>query len=163
MPRSRKQDNLKKKTKKYNTLLVILTITLIIIIALFVYRQMQYKQTEVDSQKALEQMAQILETNDETEEIDLSAAEIRGHKVIGKVKINRIGLEYPILEETTPETLNLSITKFSGPGLNENGNVTLAGHNNRNGTMFSKLSNIINGDEVEITTIRRKQSNLYSI
>jgi len=82
------------------------------------------------------------------QEID---AKIEGNKVVGIINIPKINLEYPILETTTIETLKLSITKFWGNKINEIGNVTLAGHNNLNGTMFGKVKKLEIGDEIELT------------
>ena len=88
---------------------------------------------------------------DVIQEID---EQIEGHKVVGIIKIPKINLEYPILETTSKETLNLSITKFWGNKINEVGNVTLAGHNNLNGTMFGKTKNLDIGDIIELTDIQ---------
>lgn len=63
-------------------------------------------------------------------------------------------MEYPILETTNKTTLNLSITKFWGNRINEIGNVTFAGHNNLNGTMFGKIKNLEIGDIIELTDIQ---------
>ena len=43
-----------------------------------------------------------------------------------------------------------SITKFWGPELNEIGNLTLAGHNNRDGTMLDTAKKLEIGDIIEI-------------
>ena len=43
-----------------------------------------------------------------------------------------------------------SITKFWGPELNQIGNLTLAGHNNKDGTMFGKTKKLEKGDIIEI-------------
>ena len=43
-----------------------------------------------------------------------------------------------------------SITKFWGPNLNKVGNLTLAGHNNKDGTMFGKVKKLNIGDIIEI-------------
>ena len=79
---------------------------------------------------------------------------INGHKVVGIINIPEVNLKYPILETTTEETLNLSITKFWGKEINEIGNVTLAGHNNLSGVMFGKIKNLKIGDVIELTDIQ---------
>lgn len=40
---------------------------------------------------------------------------LEGYKVIGKLEIKSIKLSTYILEETIPETLNISVTKLTGP------------------------------------------------
>ena len=52
--------------------------------------------------------------------------------------------------------MRLSITKFWGSELNEVGNVTLAGHNNRDGTMFGKTKNLEKGDIIKITDMKNR-------
>ena len=75
--------------------------------------------------------------------------EIEGHKVIGKITIPKINVEKNILEETTTETLKLSVTKVCGPSVNKTGNLCLAGHNYRD--TFGFISSLETGDEIQIT------------
>lgn len=77
--------------------------------------------------------------------------EYKGYKVVGMISIPKIDLEYPILYETTNETMRYSITKFWGNGVNKVGNLTLAGHNNYDGTMFGKTKKLEIGDIIELT------------
>ena len=44
--------------------------------------------------------------------------ELKGKTVIGKLTIPSINLETYILEETSDETLNISVTKLTGPEIN---------------------------------------------
>lgn len=74
--------------------------------------------------------------------------------MFGIIKIPKINIEYPILEETNVESLNLSITKFWGTKINEIGNVTLAGHNNLNNTMFGRINKLEKGDIIELTDLQ---------
>ena len=85
---------------------------------------------------------------DVIQEID---EEIGGYKVIGIINIPKINIEYPILEKTNKESLDLSITKFYGEKINQKGNVVLAGHNRLNNTMFGKIDKLENGDIIELT------------
>lgn len=80
----------------------------------------------------------------------ITEIEIDGYTVLGIIRIPTIGLEYPILNETTNTSMKKSITKFWGPGLNEIGNLSLAGHNNKDGTMFGKVKRLKIGDIIEI-------------
>ena len=76
---------------------------------------------------------------------------MENYEVIGSIKIPKTGIEYPILERQTTRALELAITKLHGVGLNEVGNVTLTGHNYRNGLFFSNNKKLTNGDKVYIT------------
>ena len=68
------------------------------------------------------------------------------------IDIPKIDVHYPVLNSFSEEQLSLSPCKFSGPELNELGNIAIAGHNLENHTFFSDLS------ELEINDI----INLYS-
>ena len=71
-----------------------------------------------------------------------------GYTVVGTISIPSIRIEYPILEKVTTKTLKMGICYLSGPGINQIGNTVLQGHNYRNGTMFSNLSKLSNGDDI---------------
>ena len=86
----------------------------------------------------------------ENTEQNVTEIEVDGYKVLGLIRIPRIALEYPILSETTNKSMKKSITKFWGPDLNKIGNLTLAGHNNHDGTMFGKVKKLEIGDIIEI-------------
>lgn len=90
-----------------------------------------------------------------TKPVDMSVR-IGNSTVLGKIKIDKIGIEYPILEYKNDDTLWKSICKISNNTINGTGNLCLAGHNMRNMTMFAKLKNVKKGDTVEITNIYGK-------
>ena len=66
------------------------------------------------------------------------------------LKIESLGIEYPVLSASSEELLKISLNKLHGPNANEVGNYVIAGHNYRNGKMFGKLSEINIGDKVEL-------------
>ena len=72
-----------------------------------------------------------------------------------------INIKYPILEleNPTPEDakgpMKYGIIKYWGKGINDYGNLSLAGHNKYNGTMFGKLKNLSLGDIVELTNLNK--------
>lgn len=66
------------------------------------------------------------------------------------VTIPSIGISYPVLSETSEELLEISVNKYWGPNPNEVGNYCIVGHNYRNGKMFGRLSELANGDIVEL-------------
>lgn len=67
----------------------------------------------------------------ETKVVDINNIpdKMGGYKVLGVLVIDKLGLEKNILEDTTDASLNLSVTKFYGPNLNEIGNFCITGHN----------------------------------
>lgn len=78
---------------------------------------------------------------------------IEEYSVYGKIKIEKIGIEYPIIKYVDEDSLWKSICKISDNHIDGIGNLCLAGHNMRNSTMFAKIKKLRNGDKVEITNI----------
>ena len=137
------------KLKIYKIIIIVLVIATIIV-AFLVIRKF-YRGYKAES-KAQEVLANIKEDLDSQESsIEKIDAELGGYKVIGIIKIPKIDLEYPILEKTNVESLNISVTKFWGNDINEIGNVTIAGHNTLAGAMFGKLKKLEEGDIIELT------------
>lgn len=97
--------------------------------------------------------------------------EYKGYKVIGIVNIDKIGIEYPILEienidpETAKVPLQYSIIKYWGNDVNDYGNLSIAGHNYIDGTMFGKIKKLEIGDIIELTDLTGKtvQYSVYDI
>lgn len=140
------------KIKIYKIILVTLVIEIIIVGILVAVKYVNLYKNEIEAKQVISNINQELENDNETiKEIN---QQIQGHKVVGIIRIPKINLEYPILETTSKETLNLSITKFWGNQINEIGNVSLAGHNNLNGTMFGKTKKLEVGDIIELTDIQ---------
>lgn len=75
----------------------------------------------------------------------------KGFDVIGTIEIPKTDAKYPILLKVTVQSLNASVAKLSGGNLNEPGNVTIGGHNYRNGTFFSNNYKLEEGDTIYIT------------
>lgn len=141
------------KLKIYKALQVLLIIAAIVV-GFFVVRKFYIEnKTKSLATEVLETIktTQSSEVEETTQRID---AEMSGYKVVGIIKIPKIDLEYPILEKTNVESLNISVTKFWGNEINEIGNVTLAGHNNLSGVMFGKIDKLVNGDIIELTDIQ---------
>jgi|LSQX01.3.fsa_nt_gb LPXTG-site transpeptidase (sortase) family protein len=75
---------------------------------------------------------------------------LENYKVIGRIKIEKIDIDYPIIDITTSDSLNVSITWFCGSKINRPGNTVLAGHNRNNGSFFGKLNELDTGDIIEL-------------
>lgn len=80
-------------------------------------------------------------------------AQVDDYKVHGKIKIDKIGIEYPILEYKNSNALWKSICKISNNNLDGTGNLCLAGHNMRNLSMFGNLRKLTQGDKIKITNL----------
>lgn len=62
------------------------------------------------------------------------------------LRIDSLGIEYPVLSDTSDELLKISLNKLWGPNPNEVGNYVIIGHNYKSGKMFGKLKGISLGD-----------------
>lgn len=172
-------DKNNKKLKIYKLIFYVLIIILIFVIIMIIFK---YGDSQVNNKKAQE----IVETFNQTEakiqestkdENDLNnisneiQLEYNGYKVIGIIKIPKINIEYPIIEiedinpDCAREPMKLSIIKYWGESVNDYGNLSLAGHNNKDGTMFGKTKKLKNGDIVELTDLFGKtiQYSIYEI
>ncbi len=84
------------------------------------------------------------------------------------ITIPKIDITYPVLSETSDELLSISVNRY-WPKLdklkpNEVGNYCIVGHNYRNGKMFGRLNELVNGDIVvlEDMTGRKVQYAVYN-
>jgi len=76
----------------------------------------------------------------------------KGFTVVGTIQIPAIDIKYPILEKNTKKSLETSVVlMYTSNGLNQSGNSVIIGHNYRNGTMFSNVKKLENGDIIYIT------------
>lgn len=73
-----------------------------------------------------------------------------GYTMIGTIEIPKIKLKSPILQELTTKSLQKATILIYG-NLNKQENAVIIGHNNRNGTFFSNLKKLSNGDKITIT------------
>ena len=151
------------KAKIYKIFFCILIISIIFVIGLILIKNMQSYENEKKNQEVVEVFSN--SAVDDTQEQNI---ELNGYKVIGLIKIPAIDLEYPILEmdvsnpEEAKDPMRLAIIKYWGGDVNGYGNLSLAGHNNYNGTMFGKTKNLKIGDIVELTDLN-KQTISYQI
>ncbi len=78
----------------------------------------------------------------------------KGYNVIGTIQIPKTKVKYPIVDSTTPQAMDVAIVMLYGPGLNQEGNTVIVGHNYRNGGFFGRNKNLENGDKIYITDAR---------
>lgn len=165
-----KLNDLKRKRKFYDYLLIGLIVTFAFFGSVVLIRNYNINKASKDAKKVLESFKSLDDVYISNSDIAYTKddTKIGGYKVIGSIKIESIGLEYPILDRTTPESLDLSITKLSGPKLNALGNVSLAGHHSFAGNLFGRLAMVNIGDIVEITdlsktTLKYQVYKIYSV
>lgn len=73
--------------------------------------------------------------------------------------IPSLGINYPVLSETSEELLKISLNKFWGGKPNAVGNYVIVGHNYANGNLFGKLSQISVGDTLSLTDMMGRKVN----
>lgn len=139
------------KLNIYRVLRIVLIIAAIVVAVFVVKKFYNEGKTENSAKEVLAEIKTTIETSETDEAVQTIDAELEGYKVVGIINIPKIDVEYPILEKTTVDSLNVSITKFWGNEINEIGNVTLAGHNNFSGVMFGKIKKLVVGDIIELT------------
>ena len=137
--------------KIINVFLVILTLSAIVVLGIIIFKQYEGKE---NSNQAIQVVAQIEEEFNNIENTNKKIEmEYKGYKVVGIIEIPSINIKYPILNKTNDNSMEYSITKFSGGEVNEIGNFVVAGHNYLNGTMFGKVDQLKIGDEIKLTDL----------
>ena len=142
--------------KIYNLIIAVLIVALIVVIAMIVIRYGGNYLNEKEVSASLETIEEELNKEETQQSESLPELEFKGYKVEGIIEIPKINIKYPIIDHTNEETMKVSITKFWGPQANEIGNHTVAGHNNKDGTMFGKTKNLEKGDIIKITDMKNR-------
>lgn len=94
----------------------------------------------------------ITENNEQSNNQSYQASNGETYVTEATLNIPALGINYPVLSETSEELLKVSLNKFWGPAPNEVGNYCIVGHNYTNKKMFGKLAEIENGNTVELTS-----------
>ena len=89
--------------------------------------------------------------NTNTSTVEYVASDGTSYHTDSVLKIPCLGIEYPVLSDSSEALLKISLNKLHGPNPNEVGNYVIVGHNYKNGKMFGKLSGITIGDTADLT------------
>ena len=157
--------------KIYKAIFYMLLIAAIVIIGMIIYKYGSNQKNEKESQEAVEAFSNMDFSKNEEESGSQIQLEYKGYRMIGIVKIPKIKIEYPILEienidpESAKQPMKISIIKYWGENVNDYGNLSIAGHNNKDGTMFGKTKRLEIGDIVELTDLKGQtiQYSIYNI
>ena len=142
--------------KVYNLLIAVLIVALIVVVAMIVIRYGGNYLNEKEVSSSLETIEEELNKEETQQSESLPELEFKGYKIEGIIEIPKINIKYPIIDHTNEETMKVSITKFWGPQANEIGNYTVAGHNNKDGTMFGKTKYLQIGDKIKLTNLKNE-------
>lgn len=150
---------IKRKNKKiYKFLFILLSILAIAILVCILKKYMDSKRAENENKETLEVFSRI----DDRQIDENTKIKLNGYDVIGKIEIPKINIEYPIIaiENPSPDEtkipLKFSIVRYWGGEVNEYGNLSIAGHNKYDGTMFGKINRLEIYDEVKLTDLAKK-------
>ncbi len=144
------------KNKIYNIILIILGIVLLVVITLITIKYGRNQINEKNLHSVVDEVRTQIEQVGNNEELKQVQVKYKDYNVVGIITIPKIGIEYPILDTTNEKTMKVAITKFWGNNVNELGNFTMAGHNNKDGTMFGKTKRLNIGDKIEMTDLTGK-------
>ena len=142
--------------KVYNLIIAVLIVALIVVVAMIVIRYGGNYLNEKEVSSSLETIEEELNKEETQQSESLPELEFKGYKIEGIIEIPKINIKYPIIDHTNEETMKVSITKFWGPLANEIGNYTVAGHNNKDGTMFGKTKYLQIGDKIKLTNLKNE-------
>lgn len=159
------------KLKIYKAIFYMLLIAGIVVVGMIIYKYGSNQKNEKESQEIVEAFSNIDFSNNKEESGSQIQLEYKGYKIAGIVKIPKINIEYPILEiedidpESAKAPMKMSIIKYWGEKVNDYGNLSIAGHNNKDGTMFGKTKKLQKGDIVELTDLYGQtiQYSIYDI
>ena len=144
----------KLRTNTFLNVIIFILITSFFVVGILVGSEYGRRQmNENDVKDSIEEIEKELENKEGYENTKPIEATYKGYKVVGIIEIPKISIKYPIIDESREETMKYSITRFKGKGANEIGNLTLAGHNNKDGTMFGDIKYLNEGDTLYITDL----------
>lgn len=126
------------------------------LISIFTYKYIGEKKNE-ELINSFQLDKTIDDTSIDTEVISESTSDeenLLKQDVIAIVNIPKVGIRYPVVPGTDPETLRKSLGYFEGTGLpGEVGNFCVAGHRNSSyARYFNRLDEVKEGDEIIVET-----------
>lgn len=90
--------------------------------------------------------------NGKTNNNTIVEKQYKGFDTVGKIEIQKTGLNLPILSQVTVQGMEVAPCLLYSKGqINQNGNTVIVGHNYNN--IFSKNKNLEKGDKISITTL----------
>ena len=117
---------------------------------------------EVQETEETEEPEEVEEDKDEEVDVSDIPDKMGGYNVIGKLVIDKIGVNKNIIGVYTKDSLDLSVTSLvKGPVINESGNLCLSGHNYNN--MLARLPELQEGDTFYIIAKDKKTKVNYQI
>ena len=134
----KKENNKKRYIFKFQFVLSIILASIFIIAIFYIYNE----------EESLENISKTIDKNLELSIIYSTTKTATSENLyFGRIKIDKIGLEYSIFNNYNEELLKISPCKFYGEGFEEKGNICIAAHNYNDDRFFGRV------DELEIKDI----------
>lgn len=140
------------RLKKIYIKILLGIIVLIILVLFFIVKENKIIREELKYSETINSFGKISELYFNNDNVKY----MENKMYFGRIIIEKINLDYMILNEYSEDNLKISICRLSGENLN--GNISIIGHNYENGTFFSNLNKlniedrivlIIDGEKIE--------------
>lgn len=153
---------MKIKEKILNFLIILIVVALYVAVFMFIYTNFRERKRQELAGGIIDKIDKVIKEND-GEVMPETKVSYGGFKytVLGKLTIKKINIYQPILKENTAGAYNTALVKMAGPNLNENGNVSIGGHNFMRGNYFIKINRLVKSDVVTVTDLSGRKVNYY--
>ena len=98
------------KKKIYNIILIILALILLVVISIIAFKRINNQIKEKELINTVADIKIKLEEIKESENDEKTITKYKGYDIVGIIEIPKINIEYPIINQTSDETMALSIT-----------------------------------------------------
>ena len=143
----------KKIRNVYKFILIGISFLISLIIIIYI-KENRYFEEEVIYSKNINQSMKLNNLYDSKKKkvfIDVFSKEninLESEKIFGRLLIEKINLDYMVLNEYTEENLKTLLCRLNGDNISEN--ITIIGHNYEDGTFFSNLNKLDINDEIKL-------------
>lgn len=153
---------MKIKEKILNFLIILIVVALYVAVFMFIYSNFRERKRQELAGGIIDKIDKVIKEND-GEVMPEAKVNYGGFKytILGKLTIKKINIYQPILKENTAGAYNTALVKMAGPNLNENGNVSIGGHNFMRGNYFIKINRLVKNDIVTVTDLSGRKLNYY--
>ena len=153
---------MKIKEKILNFLIILIVVALYVAVFMFIYSNFRERKRQELAGGIIDKIDKVIKENDGKvmPEAKVSYGGFK-YTILGKLTIKKINIYQPILKENTAGAYNTALVKMAGPNLNENGNVSIGGHNFMRGNYFIKINRLVKNDIVTVTDLSGRKVNYY--
>lgn len=141
----------KKKSKYFFKIQFIISIVIVIFFV-------GYLIYNYNNDKNMEYISSVLNKNIEISKIYYpEKINLENNLYLGKIRIKKINLEYPIFSNFNEELLKIAPCRFYGSNIEEKGNICIAGHNYNDERFFSRITELEIKDEIKLIDLNENE------